>query len=59
MASRRRKDRAPELLRQIRYDRAVLYDQVGRLAQSRREFERLYAEAPDFEDLRMRLGLKA
>lgn len=59
LANRRRKDRAPELLRQIRYDRAVLYDQVGRRAQARREFERLYAEDPGFEDLRARLGLEA
>lgn len=59
LASRRRKDRAPELLRQIRYDRAVLYEEVGRRAQARREFERLFAEAPDFGDRRDRLGLSA
>ncbi len=54
---RRRKDRADTLLRQLRYERAVLYDQVGRKAQARRELERVYAEDPGFEDVRERLGL--
>lgn len=57
LANRRRKDRPEGLLHQIRYDRAVLYDQVGRKAQARREFERLYAENPEFEDVRARLTL--
>jgi len=55
LANRRRKDRPEELLHQVRYDRAVLYEQVGRKAQARREFERLYAENPEFEDIRARL----
>jgi tetratricopeptide (TPR) repeat protein len=54
-ANRRRKDRPEGLMLQIRYDRAVLYDQRGRKTQARREFERLYAESPDFEDVRCRL----
>jgi tetratricopeptide (TPR) repeat protein len=57
LALRRRKDRADTLLRQLRYERAVLYDQVGRKAQARRELERVYAEDPGFEDVRERLGL--
>lgn len=57
LANRRRKDRPEGLLHQIRYDRAVLYDQVGRKAQARREFERLYAEDTEFEDVRARLAL--
>jgi tetratricopeptide (TPR) repeat protein len=56
-ALRRRKDRADTLLRQLRYERAVLYDQVGRKAQGRRELERVYAEDPGFGDVRERLGL--
>jgi Flp pilus assembly protein TadD len=59
LANRRRKDRPEGLLHQIRYDRAVLYEQVGRKAQARREFERLYAADPGFEDVRARLGLDA
>ena len=50
------KDRPEALMRQIRYERAVLYDQSGRKAQARREFERLYAEDPEFEDVAERLG---
>ena len=57
LANRRRKDRPEALLHQVRYDRAVLYDQVGRKAQARREFERLYAEDPEFEDVRARLTM--
>ncbi|WP_136646564.1 DUF4236 domain-containing protein [Tabrizicola sp. YIM 78059] len=56
LALRRRKDRADTLLRQLRYERAVLYDQVGRRTQARRELERVYAEDPGFEDVRERLG---
>ena len=56
LANRRRKDRPEGLLHQIRYDRAVLYEEVGRKAQARRDFERLYAADPSFEDVRARLG---
>ncbi len=56
-AGRRRKDRPDRLLHQIHHDRAELYERVGRKAQARREFEKLYAAAPDFEGLPERLGL--
>lgn len=56
LANRRRKDRPEGLMHQIRYERAVLYEQAGRRAQARREFERLYAADPSFEDVRARLG---
>lgn len=57
LANRRRKDRPEGLLHQIRYDRAVLYEKVGRKAQARREFERLYAEDHKLEDVRAWLNL--
>ena len=57
LANRRRKDRPDDLRRQIRYDRALLYEQVGRKADARREMERLYAADPEFADLRERLRL--
>jgi tetratricopeptide (TPR) repeat protein len=57
LANRRRKDRPDGLIHQIRYERAVLYKQIGRKAQARREFERLYAEDPSFEDVRERIGV--
>jgi len=59
LANRRRKDRPEVLLHQIRYDRAVLYHQLGRKAQARREFERLYAENPGFEDVQTRLDINS
>lgn len=58
LAGRRRKDRPDALLHQIRHDRAALYAKAGRPAQARREFERLFAEAPDFPGLATRLGLQ-
>ena len=57
-AGRRRTDRPDRLLHQIRHDRAELYERVGRKAQARREFEKLYVEAPEFEGLAERLGLR-
>ena len=56
-ANRRRKDRSEGLLLQIRYDRAVLYEEVGQRGRARSEFERIYATDPMFDDVRMRLGL--
>ncbi len=57
LAARRRKDRPERLIQQIRFDRAELYERAGRRAQARREFEKLYAEVPDFPGLKGRLGL--
>lgn len=57
LATRRQKDRPEALLFQIRLDRAILYERVGRKTQAKSEFERLYAENPDSADLRARLNL--
>jgi len=56
LANRRRKDRPEGLLHQIRYERAVLYDETGQRARARSEFERIYAADPSFEDIAQRLG---
>jgi tetratricopeptide (TPR) repeat protein len=50
-ANRRQKDRPAALMQQIRYHRAELYEQTGRRADARREFEKLYADDPAFEDV--------
>jgi len=55
-AWRRKKDRPAELLRQIRYERAIAYRDIGRASRSRRELEAIYAEAPDFADVAERVG---
>jgi len=57
LANRRRKDRPETLLHQIRYDRALLYQETGQRARARRELERLYAADPDFEDVAERVGV--
>ncbi len=57
LANRRRKDRPEGLLHQVRYDRAVLYQETGQRARARRQFERLYAADPGFEDVAKRLGV--
>lgn len=56
-ALRRKKDRPAELLRALRYERALVYEGLGQHAPARREFEKLYAEMPDYEDVAKRLGL--
>ena len=56
-ASRRRKDRDPDLIRQIRYCRALAYEASGKASRGRQELEALYAEDPELEDVAERLGL--
>jgi tetratricopeptide (TPR) repeat protein len=58
VALRRRKDRSGDLLHAIRYERALVYESMGNTRRAREELERLYAEAPDYEDVAERLGLK-
>lgn len=57
VAYRRGKGRDPELLRAIRYERALTYEALNQNARARAEFEGLYADAPDYEDVANRLGL--
>ncbi len=57
LALRRRKGRPEELLRAIRYERALVYEALGHRRRARGELEKLYAEAPDYEDVAERLGL--
>jgi tetratricopeptide (TPR) repeat protein len=48
--------RNSEILREARYQRALAYDALGRKAQARKDFERIYAEAPAYRDVSERLG---
>jgi len=57
-ALRRKKDRSDELLRALRYERALVYEEIGQHKRARSELEKLYAEAPDYEDVAPRLGLR-
>ncbi len=56
-ALRRKKGRSEELLRALRYERALVYEDLGQRRRARSELEKLYAEAPDYEDVAARLGL--
>lgn len=55
---RKKKDRSNELLQALRYERALLLEATGDAKGARKEFEALYAESPDYEDVAARLGLK-
>ena len=54
---RRTAGRSPELLRELRYQRALCYEALGRRAQARRDLELIYADDPQHEDVAQRLGL--
>jgi len=56
-ALRRKKGRSGDLLRALRYERALVYEELGQRQRARSELEKLYAEAPDYEDVAGRLGL--
>lgn len=54
---RRRKDRRPEILNALRYERALVYLELKQKQRARSELEMLYAADPDYEDVAARLGL--
>lgn len=54
---RRRKDRSENLLRTLRYERALTYTSLGQAKRARSDLEKIYAEDPDFEDVAERMGL--
>ena len=57
-ALRRKKDRPEELLQTLRFERAEVYAELGHKARARREWEKLYAEAPEYRDVAERLGIR-
>jgi len=58
-ALRRKKGRSEELLRALRYERALVYEGLGQRRRARSELEKIYAEDPDYEDVAARLGITA
>ena len=54
-ALKKKKGRFPELLREAAYWRAVSYEAVGKKSQAKKEFQKIYAEAPDFRDAAQRI----
>lgn len=52
----KKKGRHPDLLNEAAYWRAISYQAQGKHSQARKEFEKLYAEAPNFRDVAQRLA---
>ena len=50
-ALKKKKNRSPRLLREAAYRRAVSYQNLGKTSQANREFQKIYAEDPDFRDV--------
>ena len=57
LALRRKKGRSEDLIRALTYERACLYEELGQGKRATAEFEKIYAGAPDYEDVAKRLGL--
>ena len=53
---KKKKNRGPHLLREAAYWRALAYQRLGKASQARREFQKIYAEDPDFRDVAQRLA---
>ena len=56
LALARTAGRSPELLKAIRYDRALAYEQTGQSAKAKADLERLFALDPDYLDVKVRLA---
>lgn len=56
-ALRRKAGRSPELLLALRYERALVYEDLGQRRRAQSELEKIYAEDPHYEDVAARLGL--
>ena len=54
---RKRKDRPQELLLAVQYERALVYESMGRHADARSDFEQIYAANCGYEDVAKRLGI--
>ncbi len=56
-ALKRKKDRSEDLLHALCYERILIYESRGETRKARTELEKLYAKAPEYEDVKVRLGL--
>lgn len=52
---RRKKNRSPDLMNFVRYERARTYDLLGQSKRARSDLEKIYASDPGFEDVATRL----
>lgn len=58
-ALRRKKGYPSDLLASLRYERALIYEIEGKKKRAHEEFEKIYALAPDLEDVAERIGIPA
>lgn len=58
-ALRRRKNRSRHLMLELHYERALVYEAMGKEKQARKELEVIYSEDPGFRDVAERLGIRA
>ncbi len=56
-ALRRTKDRGKDLLLALRYERALVYAEMNQHKRSRTELEKVYAQDPEYGDVKERLGI--
>jgi tetratricopeptide (TPR) repeat protein len=56
LALARRAGRSPDLLKAIRYDRALAYEETGQSVKARADFERVFALDPNYRDVKARLA---
>lgn len=54
-ALRKKSGRSEDILKALRYERALAYEDMGQGKRARTEFEKLYAEDSNYEDLKVRL----
>ncbi len=58
-ALRRKKDRSSEVMNALRYERAILLEEMGQAAAARKDLEAIFASDPHFEDVAQRLNITA
>ncbi len=58
-ALRRKKDRDADILNALRYERALLLEEMGKTAEARKDLETIFATNPHFEDVAERLNITA
>lgn len=51
--------RNPEILKQARYERGLVYEAMGSESKARMEFEKLYAADPYYADVASRVGMRS
>jgi tetratricopeptide (TPR) repeat protein len=56
-ALRRKKDYPNDLLLGLHYERGLTYEANGQDKEARKEFQKVYAEAPSYEEVAAKLGL--